>query len=56
MEMGYWQVQMKPSDQHKTTFATHHGLFVFRVMAMGLSNSAATFEKAIFSKICRKNK
>ena len=34
-------------DQYKTAFATHRGLFEFRVMPMVLSNSSASFERLI---------
>lgn len=47
MQTGYWQIKMDKNDQQKTAFATHRGLFEFKVMPMGLSNSAATFERLV---------
>ena len=42
---GYWQVGMHPDDQHKTAFASHRGLFEFKVLPFGLCNAPATFER-----------
>ena len=42
---GYWQVSLSPEARCKTAFATHSGLFQFRVMPFGLCNAAATFER-----------
>ena len=41
---GYWQVSLSPEARCKTAFATHSGLFQFRVMPFGLCNAPATFE------------
>ena len=42
---GYWQVLLSPDTRCKTAFATHSGLFQFRVMPFGLCNAPATFER-----------
>ena len=42
---GYWQVSLSPDARCKTAFATHSGLFQFRVMLFGLCNAPATFER-----------
>ena len=42
---GYWQVSLSHAARAKTAFATHSGLFQFRVMPFGLCNAPATFER-----------
>ena len=42
---GYWQVSLSPEARCKTAFATHWGLFQFKVMPFGLCNAPATFER-----------
>ena len=42
---GYWQVSLSPEARCKTAFATHSGLFQFRLMLFGLCNAPATFER-----------
>ena len=42
---GYWQVSVSPEARCKTAFATHSGLFQFKVMPFGLCNAPATFER-----------
>ena len=42
---GYWQVFLSSDARCKTAFATHSGLFQFRVMPFGLCNAPATFER-----------
>ena len=40
----YWQVEVNPADREKTAFATPDGLYQFRVMPFGLSNTPGTFQ------------
>ena len=42
---GYWQVSLSREARAKTVFATHSGLFQFKVMPFGLCNAPATFER-----------
>ena len=42
---GYWQVLLSREARVKTAFATHSGLFQFKVMPFGLCNTPATFER-----------
>ena len=42
---GYWQVSLSRAARAKMAFATHSGLFQFRVMPFGLCNAPATFER-----------
>ena len=45
MATGYWQVPLATEDREKTAFSTGKGLHQFRVMAMGLKNAGATFQR-----------
>ena len=42
---GSWQVSLSQEAMVKTAFATHYGLFQFRVMPFGLCNAPAMFER-----------
>ena len=42
---GNWRVSLSPEARCKTAFATHSGLFQFKVMPFGLCNAPATFER-----------
>ena len=50
LKAGYWQVEMEPDDRKFTAFtAGTLGFFEFVRMPMGLSNSAATFQRVMES-------
>jgi hypothetical protein len=45
--LGYNQIQIKPNDQHKTTFIYPWGTFAYRKMPFGLNNVGVTFQGAM---------
>jgi len=40
--LGYNQILVRPDDQHKTTFTTPSGTFMYVKMPFGLMNAGAT--------------
>ena len=45
MQSGYWQVEVDPEDRQKTAFVTADGLYQFKVMSFGLTNTPSTFKR-----------
>ena len=41
---NYNQIQIKPEDQHKTTFICPWGTFAYNKIPFGLKNAGATFQ------------
>lgn len=44
---GYWQIPLKEEDKQKTAFAVAGELYESNVLAMGLTNAPATFQRAM---------
>ena len=45
LKSGYWQVEVAEKDREKTAFSVGNGLWHYNVMAFGLCNAPATFER-----------
>ena len=44
---GYNQIQIKPKEQHKTTFIFPWGTLTYKKIPFGLKNAGATFQRAM---------
>jgi len=45
--LGYNEIKIKESDQHKTTFITPWGNICYKVMPFGLKNTGVTYQRAM---------
>ena len=45
LRSGYFQVPLKPEDAYKTAFVVRGGSYKWKVLPMGLCNSASTFQR-----------
>ncbi|MCP4459594.1 MAG: RNA-directed DNA polymerase [Cytophagales bacterium] len=45
LKMGYHQLRIKLEDAKKTVFRTHHGLYEYSRLPMGLKTSGSFFQK-----------
>ena len=45
LALGYWQIRVQPDSRENTAFVTPQGLYKFRVMLFGLTNTPTVFQR-----------
>ena len=48
--LGYFQIEIAPEDQEKTTFTCPFGTYAYRRMPFGICNAPATFHRCMPSR------
>lgn len=44
---GYWQLGIDERDRNETSSTSHHGLYIFIKMPIGMKNDSATFQRTM---------
>ena len=44
---GYYQIPIRPGNEHKTAFTSRYSTYKFMVMPFSLTNTPATFQTAM---------
>ena len=47
LSSGYHQLELAPESRHITTFSTHAGLLLYKLLKFGINAASETFQNAI---------